>query len=56
MSITVILQLQETTSSLFPTQKQNTTWTYSFRGLYDWNKLPTEIKDAPTQYLHLQVS
>jgi len=35
MSITVILQLHKTTNSLFPTQKQNTTWTHSFRGLYN---------------------
>ena len=36
MSSTVILQLHEKTNSLFPTQKQNTTWTHSFRWLYDF--------------------
>jgi len=29
MSITVILQLHETTNFLLPTQRQNTTWTHS---------------------------
>jgi len=41
MSITVILQLHETTKSLFPTQKQNTTWTHFSVGY-------TDIKDATT--------
>jgi len=36
MSITVISQQHETINFLFPTQKQNTTWTHSFRGLYDF--------------------
>jgi len=41
MSITIMLQLHETTYSLglFPTQNDITTL---------WNELPTEIKDDPT--------
>jgi len=56
MSITVILQQHETINSLFPTQKQNTTWTHSFRGLYDFGtNYRLRLLRMPQLCLHLQV-
>ena len=55
MSITVILQQHETIISLFPTQKQNTTWTHSFRWLYDFGTNNRLRLRMPQLYLHLQV-
>jgi len=48
MSITVILQLHETTNSLLPTQKQHHMNSFFPRAIRLWNELPTEMKDAPT--------
>ena len=58
MSITVILPIPETTNSLFPIQKQNTTSTYFFRGLYDVTNYRQRLR-IPQLYLcrlHLQVA